>query len=264
MQAAAAKEATRKKHHHFAAKLADERNRSATQRDKSRKAYWDAASAVEAARSKKALATDERQRDKATRTFDLATNEMAIAKNQYLLDIDASNAAKAVYYDTSLPGLHADLQLLETSVVSQLEHLLRQFTTLERESLGTLQGIVEQKDAALGTIDTPQDQQAFVTANSANLSAFEVPPDAVFEPCPIWADTPDMSTTADSVVFLQNVKIKAEKRLGEISPVVDSKRREISGLRDLVVAYEKNRTLGDAGVVLEVSHCCAVECLSSS
>lgn len=62
-----------------------------------------------------------------------------------------------------------------------------------------------------------------------------------------------MSTTPPSVVYLQNVKLKALARISEILPAIETKRREIGGLRNLRDAYEKDRTLGDAGAVLEVS-----------
>lgn len=54
-------------------------------------------------------------------------------------------------------------------------------------------------------------------------------------------------------MYLQNVKLKALTRLGEVQPAIETKRREIEGLRNLRDAYEKNRTLGDAGSVMEVS-----------
>lgn len=62
-----------------------------------------------------------------------------------------------------------------------------------------------------------------------------------------------MSTAPSSVVYLQNVKAKSLQRIGEFSPTIESKRREISGLRNLRDAYEKDMSLGDAGSVLEVS-----------
>lgn len=63
-----------------------------------------------------------------------------------------------------------------------------------------------------------------------------------------------MPTSPSSIVYLQNVKTKATSRLATISPVIESKRREISGLRNLREAYEKDRNLGDAGSVLEVRY----------
>lgn len=61
-----------------------------------------------------------------------------------------------------------------------------------------------------------------------------------------------METSSPATIYLQNVKIKSLARLAEISPTVESKRREIKGLRGLREAYEKDRSLGDAGSVLEV------------
>ena len=62
----------------------------------------------------------------------------------------------------------------------------------------------------------------------------------------------NMSVTAPSVVYLQNVKVRAMSRLSEVTPAIESKRRERDGLRNLRDTYEKDRKLGDAGSVLEV------------
>lgn len=62
-----------------------------------------------------------------------------------------------------------------------------------------------------------------------------------------------MSTTPSSTVYLQNIKLRAQTRLAEVQPAIDSKRREIDGLKNLRDAYERDRGLGDAGSVMEVS-----------
>lgn len=56
---------------------------------------------------------------------------------------------------------------------------------------------------------------------------------------------------AESAVFLNNIKMKSMTKIGEISPLIESKTRELAGLQQLLRAYEDNRTLGDAGSVLE-------------
>lgn len=61
-----------------------------------------------------------------------------------------------------------------------------------------------------------------------------------------------MATTPAANNYLQNIKLKSTSRLSELTPSIESKRREISGLRNLREAYEKDRSLGDAASVLEV------------
>lgn len=118
-----------------------------------------------------------------------------------------------------------------------------------------------------------EDQNLFIEAHSkSKLAAWEDPKDLVFEESAVWHDSvrllfplsraskltsyliqkDEMSITPSSIVYLQNVKIKCSTKLNEINPQVESKRREIAGLRNLREAYEKDRTLGDAGSVLEV------------
>jgi hypothetical protein len=212
---------------------------------------------------------------------------MHIAKNQFLLDTDVANVAKARLYNSDLPALHDDFQLLEASSVAQLVHLLGTFVGVQRDSLGTLLESVGIAESAVGTIDIEKDQALFAGQHSAaKLAAWELPRDVAFEECPVWHDTvrsrvllganknsadgclapraqpqDEMSTTPPSVVYLQNVKSKAVARLADVTPAIESKRREISGLRNLREAYERDRSLGDAGSVLVVGSCLRIICL---
>jgi hypothetical protein len=60
-----------------------------------------------------------------------------------------------------------------------------------------------------------------------------------------------MSTTPASTVFLQNIKAKAVAKLQQLSPLIESKRREMQNLHNLAAAYQQDPNLGDAGAVLE-------------
>jgi len=60
-----------------------------------------------------------------------------------------------------------------------------------------------------------------------------------------------MSTTPASTVFLQNIKAKAVVKLQQLSPLIESKRREIHNLQNLAAAYQQDPNLGDTGAVLE-------------
>ncbi|KAK4701743.1 quercetin 2,3-dioxygenase, partial [Phenoliferia sp. Uapishka_3] len=214
--------------------------------------YFDACESLEQARQKKSQAKDDRQSEKASRSYDLATDDMLVSKSQFLLDTDIANVAKSRLYNSDLPEVHDFYQLLEESTVSQLIHILFAFTGIQNQSLQKLGENNKGAEEAVGRINVGEDQRLFVEAHSAGkMGSWELPKDLEFEECPVWHDSAEMPTTPSTITYLQNVKSKATAKLGEISPVIDSKRREISGLRNLREAYEKDRGLGDAGSVLE-------------
>ncbi|GAA5931117.1 hypothetical protein JCM1841_000019 [Sporobolomyces salmonicolor] len=245
-------DAVRKKHHHFYTRLLAERDRSYEQRDKSKSLYYSACESLESARQKKAAAKEGRDTEKASRAYDAAMSDMLLAKNQYLLDLDAANVSKERLYNVHLPALHDDYQLLEQSATLQFVKLVERMIEVQRESLERLMASVGQAKEQIETVQVERDQQAFVERYSpTKLAAWEVPPDAVFEECPVWHDTDAFSTTPPSVVYLQNVKVKSATRLAEISPALETKRREIGGLRNLREAYEREWGLGDTVGVIE-------------
>lgn len=200
--------------------------------------------------------------------------DMLVAKNQFLIDTDTANVARTRLYNSDLPALHDDFQLVETATVRQLVDLLAKFSVICEDTFERRQEALVMADRARASISVEDDQRKFIEAYSATkLSSWALPRDLEFEECPVWHDVVscfpffnvltiltsdifqgEMSTTPSSVNFLQNVKMKASTRLATITPGIESKKREIAGLRNLRDAYEKDRTLGDATAVLEVSY----------
>ncbi|GAA5911127.1 hypothetical protein JCM8208_000285 [Rhodotorula glutinis] len=248
-----------KKHHSFYGKLMSQRDKAYETRDRSRSAYFSACDSLESARQKKAGAKEGRDTDKAQRAYDSAYEDMLLKKDQYLLDLDSANVAKQRVYEVHLPSLHDDFQLLEASAVRQLEALLARMVTLHHESGERARACVQKAQNALQLVDVDADQQAFVDAHTRTLSAaYEHPPDLVFEESPVWHDTDEFDTSPTAVIYLQNVSAKAEARLAEVAPAIESKKREVSGLKNLVDAYSRDAALGDTVGVVEnlfnVSH----------
>lgn len=248
-----------KRHHSFYGKLMSQRDKAYDQRDRSRSAYFSACDSLESARQKKAGAKEGRDSDKAQRAYDAAHDDMLLAKDQYLLDLDAANVAKRRVYEVHLPALHDEFQLLEASAVRQLEGLIARMVTLQQESSERTRACIQKAQDALQLVDVEADQQAFVDAHSRTLTAaYEHPPDLAFEESPVWHDSDEFDTGPTAIVYLQNVKAKAETRLGDVSPAIESKRREVQGLKTLVDAYGRDPALGDTVGVVEnlfnVSH----------
>ncbi|BGP35818.1 Protein BZZ1 [Rhodotorula toruloides] len=238
-------DAVRKKHHSFYGQLMTQRDKAYEKRDRSRAAYFSACETLESARQKKTSAKEGRDTEKATRAL--------LAKDQYLLDIDMANVAKQRIYEVHLPMLHDEFQSLEASGIRQLEDLLGRLLAIEQESGEKfLQAVGKAKDV-LSVVNVEADQQKFVDQHSATLTAaYEHPIDLVFEECPVWHDTDEFATTPAAITYLQNVKVKAVTRVGEISPAIETKRRDISGLRNLRETYEQAKGLGgDTVAVIE-------------
>ncbi|GAA5820358.1 hypothetical protein JCM3770_002781 [Rhodotorula araucariae] len=248
-----------KKHHTFYGKLMAQRDKAYETRDRARSNYFSACDALESARARKASAKEGRDRDKAARAYDGAYEDMLLAKDQYLVDLDVANMAKQRVYSVHLPNLHDEFQVLEQSAVRQLEDLLARMVAIQRQSGERTRACVQKAQDALQLVDVEADQRAFVDTHSTTLlAAYEHPPDLVFEESPVWHDTDAFDTSPPAVTYLQNLKLKAEAKLADISPAVEAKRREISGLKNLREAYERDRGLGDTVSVVEnlfnVSH----------
>lgn len=194
-------------HHQFAAKLLAERNRAYSDQDKSKQVrspppssfvaaltelqrYFESCEDLEAARLKKSQAKDDRALDKATKAYDLAVENMEIAKDQFLLDTDVANVAKSRLYNTDLPALHDDFQLLEASSVSQLVSLVLKGVDLERDTLNKLMVNVGKAEEAMRSINIDADQTTFAgTYSGEKLTTWQLPRDLEFEVCPVWHDT---------------------------------------------------------------------------
>ncbi|BGP11829.1 Protein BZZ1 [Rhodotorula toruloides] len=238
-------DAVRKKHHSFYGQLMTQRDKAYEKRDRSRAAYFSACETLESARQKKTSAKEGRDTEKATRGF--------LAKDQYLLDIDMANVAKQRIYEVHLPMLHDEFQSLEASGIRQLEDLLGRLLAIQQESGEKFLQAVGKAKEVLSVVNVEADQQKFVDQHSATLTAaYEHPIDLVFEECPVWHDTDEFATTPAAITYLQNVKVKALTRVAEISPAIETKRRDISGLRNLRETYEQAKGLGgDTVAVIE-------------
>ncbi|GAA5902127.1 Bzz1p [Sporobolomyces salmoneus] len=245
-------DSVRKKHHEHYKRLLSERDRLNDQREKSKSVYYSSCQAVESARQKKQSASSSKDVDKLQRAYDLAVQEMGIAKNQYLLDIDSSNVSKDSLYNRHLPSLHDDYQLLEHSTTLQFIQLVEKMVGIQQESLERLKSSLEVMREGLKGIEPERDQEIFVERESRiRLQAWENPPDAVFEECSVWHETDEFSTTPASITYLQNVQLKASTKLAELNPAFETKKREVGGLRNLREAYEQQPGLGDTLGVIE-------------
>ncbi len=64
-----------------------------------------------------------------------------------------------------------------------------------------------------------------------NMAGWQEPPDMVFEPSPVWHDEDAMAVDESSKIFLRNVLGKSKGQLGDLRREVESKRRDIDGVK---------------------------------
>lgn len=77
------------------------------------------------------------------------------------------------------------------------------------------------------------------------------PYDFAFVPCLLWKDSDQLVTDDAARIYLANKIEKARAELVEQNKLIDGKRKEMDGLANLLDAYTKNPTLGDAEEVRE-------------
>lgn len=221
--------------------------------------YYDSCTALSSARSRLTLATtndsDARQADKASRLYEQATNDAALAKNDYLLQTTLANAITDRLYHRSLPSLQRDFQQLESSSTSELTHLLSRALDLARSMSNALLADLSAAFALLTAVSPLADQAMFVTrSRGADVrSTFALPAELVWEDSSIWHSDADYSLTSlSSSTYLQNLALQSSAARASLAPQIVRARKEMVGLEGLLEAYERgDRGLGDAGDVLE-------------
>jgi hypothetical protein len=162
--------------------------------------YFTSCESLEAARVKKSISAD----GKTMKAYDAAVDDMEITKNEFLLSTSLANAAKARLYNTDLPALHDDFQLLEQSTISSLVHLLLKFVEGEKESLAKYGDNVGVAQKGIEGINIEEDQKLFVSLHSAGkLAGWELPRDLEFEESPVWHDTVSLSTPSRATVLMR-------------------------------------------------------------
>ncbi|PWN49546.1 hypothetical protein IE53DRAFT_369667 [Violaceomyces palustris] len=269
------REEIRKKHVQFSQKLLSDRDKVYNDRTRSKQKYDDLCHEVEAHRQKRERAeAGDRHADRAAKGFESARVDMwngkCLAKrnnspsqapvlipgsddsfgrkNMYLISISLSNRAKDKFYREDLPALENSLQSLWTLTTRRIVSQLGRVDALLISHHEQLKNKVQELDARRQAVDPSKDQELYM---EYNRSRWQEPANFDFEPCVGFFDTPEMSTEQDPRVYLQNRLIRCRARLGELQPLVESKRREVAGLENLKDAYEKQEGLGDPDEVMD-------------
>ncbi|KAF6744502.1 hypothetical protein DFP72DRAFT_1094692 [Ephemerocybe angulata] len=205
----------KKKEMAFFNKLLADRDQAYANHQKSKQKYDDDCIEVESFRQKQSRANDDKHAERAAKQAEQQRTDMLNSKNVYLISISVANQAKDRFYSTDLPRLEDEYQGLQTRL-----------------------GL---KHAWLDAVDTIKDQALF---SAHNARPFTMPGDWKFEPCPGHYDTDEMSVDPAPKVFIQNKLRRCKEKLGELQPVVYSKKTEVAGAASKIKTYQADHTLG--------------------
>ncbi|CAO1617973.1 unnamed protein product [Sympodiomycopsis kandeliae] len=236
-------EEMRKKHNAFYQKLISDREKTCGERIKAKSKYDESCHELEKERAKGG------DNDKAKKSLQAAEEEMWNAKNTYLVSISASNRAQSRFYTEDLPTIQDDLQSLLTLSDKNLAEDIRKWTGHIASHGEQLAEKGHQVENNVQSVDLGNDHSVFMEFNRRR---FDMPTNFAFEPCQGFFDTEEMSTdSTSSKTFLENMVLTKQGQLSELMPMIESKSKEITGLKKLQDAYLNQRSLGDPNEVTD-------------
>ncbi|KAJ7643977.1 hypothetical protein FB45DRAFT_284926 [Roridomyces roridus] len=235
------REELKKKEVSFFQRLLAERDRAYADRLKAKQKYDEECSEVESVRQKQVRATDDRHADRAAKQAEQQRVDMLNGKNVYILSTAIANSVKSKFYNTDLPTLENQLQIIQSRLVAKFVKVLTHSLALQTSHVDVLKGRLGGVEAALGQVNPSQDQDIFI---EYNIRPFNPPNDWVFEPCVNHYDTDAISLEPAPKVFLQNKLARSRGKLQELGPLMDGKRREQDQLWELFHAYDADHSLG--------------------
>ncbi|CCM05936.1 uncharacterized protein FIBRA_08175 [Fibroporia radiculosa] len=236
-------EDAKKKQEQYFTKLLSERDRVYASRAKSKQKYDEECNEVETYRLKQERSSDDRHAERAAKQYEQQQVDMLNGKNSYLIAIAVSNKVKEKFYKEDLPALEDQFQTLHSQLITKLACIMLQAQALQKNHLDTLSGHIAAAEGKIGAISPRADQDLFI---EHNIRAFMLPPDWSFEPCATHYDSGDMSVESAPKIYLQNRLTKCREKLGELTPIIDAKRRDVNQLAKMVEAYSVDPKLGSA------------------
>ncbi|KAL9108522.1 MAG: hypothetical protein Q9227_006737 [Pyrenula ochraceoflavens] len=220
-------EEIRKSHAEYAGKLQKERDSSYGDLKKAKSRYDGVCQEVENRRKKTETSFDS-SKQKAQGAYQQQLGDMRIVKNQYLISINTTNKMKERYYHEYVPELLDSLQDLSETRVARLNSLWILAAQLENGMLAKGVQQMQHLSNEIPRNEPSLDSNMFIRHN---VTQWQEPFDMVFEPSPVWLDSDEMATDPNSKTFLRNLLVKSKQDARSLKGEVDSKRREIEGLK---------------------------------
>ncbi|KKF97202.1 Protein BZZ1 [Ceratocystis platani] len=218
-------EELRKRHIEFADRLERERDASFSDLKKMKGKYDSSCQELEAKRKKTESSFE---KAKAQSAYQQQIHEMNNVKNAYLININVANKLKEVYYHQYIPEVMDSLQDLSEFRTAKVNELWTAAMQLEGAMLKSSQGIVDHVAEEVTRNKPYLDSMMYIRHN---MSAWQEPPDKVFEPSPVWHDDATMVIDEVAKIYLRNMLNKSKGQLSDLRREVDKKRREVDGIR---------------------------------
>ncbi|CAG8434589.1 6981_t:CDS:10 [Ambispora gerdemannii] len=237
---ASKKEEFRKKHMIFAQKLVSDRDKIYAEKQKAKSRYDESCVEAQSSLQKQERAPDEKTLEKLKKQS--IQDEVDMKNNK------AANEYKKKYYHTDVPALIDHMQKLNESRIKAIHEIWNDYIGHELTVLSKTERHYNDIREALQKVDAEADSQLFIKYNKKE---WDEPPDFFFEPSQAWEDNEELANDENAQVFLSNKLVKAKQRLTDYNSSIETKKKDISGMENLVDAYSKNPSLGNADVVNE-------------
>ncbi|KIM35924.1 hypothetical protein M413DRAFT_325021 [Hebeloma cylindrosporum] len=234
-------EEVKKKEMQFFQKLLSDRDRTYTERLKSKQKYDEDCAEVESFRQKQGRASDDKHADRAAKQAEQQRNDMLHSKNTYLISMAIANQATRNFYEEDVPKVEDELQGLQHRLLERFVKILLHAQKLQLGHLETLKSRVTNVELKLNQVNVVRDQNLFI---DYNLRTFIPPEDWKFEPCAVHYDTEAMSVEPSPKVFIQNKLRRSREKLAELIPLIESKRAELNQLSLEVSSYTPDHSVG--------------------
>ncbi|KAH7870924.1 uncharacterized protein C8R40DRAFT_1240138 [Lentinula edodes] len=226
----------------FYQKLISDRDRSYSERLKTKQKYDEECGEVEGNRQRQSRANDDKHAERVARQSEQQRVDMLNSKNAYIIATAIANKTKSKFFDTDLVHLENQLQAVQTRLVNKFAKILLHAQALQISHLDVLKNRLAENEARLNEVNPSKDQDLYI---EYNIRPFSAPSDWKFEPCATFYDNEEMSVEPDAKTVLQNRLRRSRGKLQELMPVIETKQREYEQLEKLAVAYDGDHSLGN-------------------
>lgn len=240
----------KKKELQFFNKLTADKERTNSERLKSKAKYDDDCGEVDSYRQKQSKSNDDRHAERAAKQSEQLRNEMLNSKNTYIICTAIANQAMAKFYTADLPTLEDELQIIHAQAVQGLVSVLAHAQGLQLNHHDIIKSRLSAVENKLRAIDTSKDQDIFI---EYNIRPFSPPKDWKFEPCATFYDNDGLSVEPAPKIFLQNKLRRTQSKL-ELEPVMANKRREFDQLAALAASKSLENADETSDKYLEAGH----------
>lgn len=132
--------------------------------------------------------------------------------------------------------------------IESTKQIVLDYLNLEKQACEQQLSHMQEMQETTLKVDATADLQQFMDTQS---QPWKEPYDFAFEPSLLWKDTDALMTDELSTVYLSNKLAKIQSKLESIMGEITAKGKEVDGLKNLMDAYSKNPSTGDADQVYE-------------